>query len=353
MSQRERTMNKKEYINNSQKVNAPSNPVAEIFQQQVGALCEIPAIALSAKNNIMLYCCEVTDSPYKLVFTTGLLFLQNAELVICLPKEWPVRRFDATYLLEETFPVDFLKEIIKKMEKKNTAFVLKDGLVLDRNKSPWNKLNWMESVRGMLVLDHQWGDPAPDCETASDETDEEDFKLFTLFPLWADQDIPQSKEINEWLHNKRNASWAEAAIPFNHKINLQMQLNEALAQHNLEAVKKSVESGAEINYPYIEWHCSFGHFSEETLLKHALSDKKNEHIVRYLVERGAKVPKEALACMINWGSFELYKFLIDHGADIDAKSVGMTALERARAFKNTEGYQDLLKLGAKDRKKLK
>jgi ankyrin repeat protein len=44
---------------------------------------------------------------------------------------------------------------------------------------------------------------------------------------------------------------------------------------------------------------------------------------------------------------EIYKLLLEKGADIHEKSVTMTALERAKAFKNEECIKMLESLGAK------
>lgn len=69
-------------------------------------------------------------------------------------------------------------------------------------------------------------------------------------------------------------------------------------------------------------------------------------MIKYLVENGAEVPVNALAYLGGWGKRDIFEYLISKGADINAEFVEMSALARAKSFKNIAGFDDLIALGA-------
>lgn len=61
-------------------------------------------------------------------------------------------RFFSTY--RRNFVVDLFKELTLKLERKKSAFKIIEGLYLDKNKSPWNKLSWDEEIEGLVIVNY-------------------------------------------------------------------------------------------------------------------------------------------------------------------------------------------------------
>lgn len=324
--------NRKEYIHrNSDKKETVLN---ELFSKIVGPAIPLPSICLSNKSNIFLQACKIKTEPLKLVYSSGFAESRQMELAFALPDEWKLRQFlSETYYLEETFPMDIMRELIKKAERKNTEFKIEEGLYIDKTKSPWNKLRWNKDIRGLILVQPDWSE-----------------KILIFVPILQTETIGK-KDLPEWIRRQKSKPWIEFAIPLNDLIKWQQLLNDSLDSHQLKGVQQAVENGASVNYGYIAKHISFGYYIQETLLENALGSRENESIISYFIEQGATVPVDALARMTGWGNKEIYELLIANGADINAESVHMTALERAAAFKDTENVKILLALGARRRKK--
>jgi hypothetical protein len=333
-------ISRKEYIYNLEA--REIDPISRFFASTAGKLIATPTIALSAQHEIYVNQCEVNGTHLKLVFTTGLFEFQNIELCLCLPKEWELRRFASSQFIEETFIVDLLKEITVKMERKKSAFQIAEGLFLDQNKAPWNKLSWDQEIEGLVLVNYNWDKNTKQEEGRNDA--DEIITIYTLMPVYKTGGKIKDK-LNEILLSKDQLSWEQIAFPLNKAIRLQQMLNDGVTNNNMDKVQQAAEEGAEVNRGYIEEHWQMGFYSNQTILTQAF-DTENVSLIKYLVESGAEVPLNALAYLGGWGKRDIFEYLISKGADINAESVGMTALQRAKSFKNREGFDHLIALGA-------
>ncbi|RAJ24651.1 hypothetical protein [Pedobacter cryoconitis] len=333
-------ISRKEYVYNLEAKEI--NPISSFFASTTGKLIQAPPIALSAQYEIFIDQCEVKDTDLKLLFTTGLFELQNIELCLCLPKEWEIRRFVTSQFIEETFMVDLLKELTIKLERKKSAFKITEGLFLDRNKAPWNKLSWEQELEGLVCVNYNWNENPHQEEGLNDA--EEMITIYTLIPVYKTEGEIKDK-LNEILISKDQLTWDNIAFPLNRAIALQNLLNDGVTTMELPKIQKAVEAGAEVNRGYIEEHWQIGFYTTQTILTRAF-DTENVLLIKYLVENGAEVPVNALAFLGGWGKRNIFEYLINKGADINSKSVEMSALERAKSFKNIEGFNDLIALGA-------
>ncbi len=334
------TLNKKEFLKNQDK---SIDPISSYFQKHVGELIDQKAISVSHKNNIYINSCKVENKPLKLLFTVGLCNIANSELYFCLPVEWENRRISSSQKIEETLPIDIIQEIIAKLERKNSKYILEEGLFIDKTKAPWNKLSWDERVKGFILIDHEWS--KEENTPTEDKEKTETIILYALYPVLNTEKKPNKKQISSIIEDNRKTSWEQLCLPLNSNIETQNLLNDAISTYDLDKVKKAVERGACVNRNFIEEHPMFGFYADHTILYKSF-DSKNEKLIMYLIENGATVPVNALASIGGWGTKSIFKFLMDRGADINAESVNMTALERAKAFDNTQGIKDLLELGA-------
>jgi hypothetical protein len=317
------------------------DPISNFFQHTVGKLMATPPISLSHKSEVVINQAEVKASNLKVVFTIGLYAFQNIELCICLPRQWELRRFFSSLFIEETFAVDLLREITTKCERKKSTFQIAEGLFIDKNKSPWDKLCWDEKIEGLLFVNYNWD---KDSISNEDLNDDEIITIYTLVPVCKTTGKIKDR-LNAISDTKHSMTWSDIAFPLNPAIEKQNLLNDGIKEGNMDKVKEAVASGAAINRGYIDEHWQFGFFTDHSILEKSF-DSENEVLIRYLVENGAIVPANALAHFLGWGTKPIFEFLINNGADINAELTGMTALERAKSFKNTQGYNDLLSLGA-------
>lgn len=330
-------INLKEHL--KQKEYKTLDPISSYFQKCVGNIIKTAPIALSAKNNIFINSCDIPNTPNKLVFTVGLCTISNVELYLCLPKKWELKQYLSSQFIEETLPIDLLRELTAKIERKNSTFKIEEGLFFDKTKKPWNNISWATQIDGFIAVDQQW------MKETEDEVHEESITLYALVPVLHNGKKVNKKRCTELVEEYKSSSWDKICVSYNPKIEIQNQLNEAILNYNLDKVKSAVKKGADINRGFIDKHWQFGYYSQRTILEKAF-DSQNEELVRYLINEGAEVPINSMAIIGGWGTKEIYKLLKDNGADINAESINMTALERAKAFNNNQGIKDLLELGA-------
>jgi len=334
-------LNLKEHLANKQENEL--DPISAHFQKNIGDIIEGEPIALSVKNNIFLNACEVANKPYKLLFTVGLCTITDVELYFCLPKEWKINRYLSSPLIEETLPIDILQELIVKLERKNSKFVIEEGVYIDKTKKPWSKLNWDEKLDGLLVLDHSWENN----DEETDETKDKTVRLLTFLPVYHSEKKLTKRAIPSIIEAHKNVSIEKTSLPFNEYIAIQHELNEAVTNYDLKKIKEAVEKGADINRGYIDHHFQFGLYTQHSILLKSFYSK-NEALIIFLIENGAEVPENALSILSGWGTKNIFEFLLKHGGDVNAEFVNMTPLARAKAFDNEEGIRALLELGANE-----
>ena len=351
----------KEYMVNRKGAEMPGESIREHIESAVGGSTVKTAIALSGKNEIFARICPIgSDGVCKVLYTTGLFMFQMVEFVLCLPASWPVEGYGSEDFLPDPFPVDVLRALGRMLERKGAKPFAGDGFVIDRNKSPWNRMAWPEGMAGLVAMDLAWGGDGEGRDEGEDggedgrDRDDDDDAVVTLYSL-----VPvfetgiaslKKKDVADWMKDRRVFSWAAVAFPENPAIDARIMMNEAIGAGSLEKVKAAVAAGADVNGNYYFFHDSFGMCTEETYLERTFFDEESEPVLRYLVEQGARVPPDAVAQVAGWGTKEIFSFLIAHGSDIDALDrVGWNALKRAGAFENREGRRDLLALGAAER----
>lgn len=332
-------INLKEHLKET--LNSELDPISIFFEKNIGNIINMDTIVLSAKNNIFLKSCEIKNQPYKLIFTVGICTIANLELYFCLPKEWEIKRYFSSPYIEETLPVDLLREIVVKLERKNSKYIIEEGLFISKFTPPFNKFNWDENVDGFLLIDHQWKNSKQENKDDNDET----ITLFALLPILHSSKKINNAKIREYIEDYKNSNWDKICLPLNPYIKLQKDLNDAISNYSMEKVKNAIKKGAKVDRGYINNHWQFGFFTQESLLQKSF-ESKNEELIRYLVDSGAIVPIDAIATIGGWGTESIFKYLLEKGSDINAESVNMTALMRAEAFKNQQGINDLIKLGA-------
>lgn len=333
-------ISRKEYLSGLEA--KETDPISRFFESTAGKLISMPFIALSDRHEITINQCEIKGTSLKLVYTTGYFELQNIELCLCLPQEWELRRFASSPLIEETFIVDLLKELTLKLERKKSAFKIMEGLYLDKNKSPWNKLSWDEEIEGLVLVNYNWDENPKRHEDWNDA--EEIITIYTLMSVFKTE-VKIKDQLNEILITKQQLKWEDIVFPLNKNIALQNLLNDGVTANNLEKIQQAVALGANINRGYIEEHWQIGFYTNQTILARAF-DTENVPLIKYLVEHGAEVPVNALAYLGGWGKRDIFEYLIDKGADINAEFAEMSALARAKSFKNIAGFNDLIALGA-------
>lgn len=253
-----------------------------------------------------------------------------------------MRRFASSPLIEEIFVVDLFKELTLKLERKKSAFKIIEGLYLDKNKSPWNKLSWDEEIEGLVIVNYNWDENPKPHEDWNDA--EEIITIYTLMPVYKTEGKIKDK-LNDILIAKHQLRWEDVVFPLNKNIALQRLLNDGVTANNLEIIQEAVALGANVNRGYIAAHWQIGFYINQTILARAF-DTENISLIKYLVENGAEVPVNALAYLGGWGKRDIFEYLISKGADINAEFVEMSALARAKSFKNIAGFDDLIALGA-------
>jgi hypothetical protein len=319
----------------------PSQEINLINSKKIKEL-DIPNTCLNYNSNIFLKAYSFKNVNSKLLLTNGLMGDFKKEIGIVIPEKWKIKRFlHEDYYLAETFPVDILRIIISKIVRKNTQFRIKDGQTFLKSENYLKKLRWQENLFGFLCKRINDIDSLKSVIHSTEENE-----ILLLVPI-LNQEYTKSN-VHAGISYKLNSNSIDTlSIPYNDKIELFWQLNNGIKDHNYEQVKEALEQGENPNQYYLWEHIQFGYTHQQTMLDKALNNEKSLEIIKLLISYGAEVPKNALACLINWGNMEIYKLLLEKGADIHEKSVTMTALERAKAFKNEECIKMLESLGAK------
>jgi hypothetical protein len=322
--------------------NTPSEEI-NLINQKFTTEPDVPNICLNYKSNIFLKALSIKNSSSTLLITNGLMSTFHIEIGILIPQNWKIKRFlHEDYYLAETFPLDILRTIIAKIVRKNTQFKIKQGLSFLKSENYLNKLRWQEKLFGFFSVS---ANDINSLKSVTHSTKESD--VLILVPILNEEYIKPN--VYDGISYKLNSdSIDKLSIPYNDKIEVFWQMNNGIKDHNYEQVKEALEQGENPNQKYLWEHFQFGYTHSFTMLGQALNYEKNHEIIKLLISYGAEVPKNALAHLVNWGNMEIYKLLLEKGADIHEKSVTMTALQRAKAFKNTECIKMLESLGAKE-----
>jgi hypothetical protein len=322
--------------------NTPSEKINLISQKLLTEL-DVPNICLNYKSNIFLKAFNFKKSSSALLITNGLMSTFHTEIGILIPEKWKIKRFlHEDYYLAETFPVDILRTIIAKIVRKNTHFKIKQGLTFLKSENYLNKLRWQEKLFGFFSVSAKDINSFKSIIHSTKEND-----ILMLVPILNGEYVKSN--VYDGISHKLNSESIDVlSIPYNDKIEVFWQLNNGIKDHDYEQVKEALEQGENPNQKYLWEHIQFGYTHDWTMLEQALNYEKNHEIIKLLVSYGAEVPKNALAHLVNWGNMEVYKLLLEKGADIHEKSVTMTALQRAKAFKNIECIKMLESLGAKE-----
>lgn len=340
--------NLREFLQSSQ-TEPTVDAISAYFFENLGAPLQTDAILLSHKNNIWVKRCAVKNTAYQVLFTTGLSGLTGLEIYLVLPllpQAWPIRRFNERPFIEESFPVDFLSTIVQLVERKNSGLVLEEGVTFSRDKPGLAKLGWdkrAELISGFVLLDHQWG-IAVDYQAVASE----DVKLLALAPYGSKEKANLAivkQRAKNYAVLQQGLSWEQLSLPFNPDILPYQKLQQGFDEQDFALIKQAVLEGADPNRRLVRLHQAFGYYQAEPLLLEAMRFQ-DEDLLRFLVENGAQVAVHAIASLGSWGNRSLVEFLLAHGADLNASSCGMTALMRAKAFKNHDFEKTLLELGA-------
>ena len=306
-----------------------------IFSHVAGNIGKIDAefhpVSLSHKMDVGLYAAEIAHDPNHFVLVTlGLYEVCMKELVICLPKEWPVLRFYDTPTLLETLPVLLLREIVAALIRKNSPFTLAEGVTISKLKKPWNKLEWPEGINGVTLLNHNWTSSTGE-EEEEDIPEDEVLTFYTLVPYTcAEKDLTPI-----WHDATRNAKWEEVAFTLDPRIALRSRMNQALADGDFTALRAAIADGGDINGRYYWEHNSFGWCENSSYLMR-LCDLQNMREIKFAIEHGAIVEPGILASIAGWCTPDDAVFFLEQ-LEIDVNfidHVGYTALDRAKAFKN-------------------
>lgn len=288
---------------------------------------------LTYKDEIRAYECEIDgNDEFKLLFSVGLFAYQMKECIICLPKKWGIKYYDNDrYYFADTLPLDILRSITASVIKKNSKFEISENVYLDKTKSPWNKLDFCDEIKGLTFVDYSWTG-----QDENEEQSEDEVTLFTICPVF------ESKKslTKECYQNKKSSGWHVLAFPFNDIITLNAMMHKAIENQNLDEIKAAVKSGASVNGSYFYEHSQFGLCMTDTYLSRTMWDegmdifkyKDNKfEIIKYLVEQGAEIPQDVLAD-IAWLGIYVTDYFIERGFDINAvDKVGYTALNRAES----------------------
>jgi len=116
------------------------------------------------------------------------------------------------------------------------------------------------------------------------------------------------------------------------------ELFEAVSKGDFERVKYLVEHGADVNSKRYE--------DGPSVLREAL-DYRRLDIVKYLVERGA-IDSSCLGITFTWANWDLAKYFVEHGADVNYKEKGISGWSVLRyAAESLEKVKYLVEHGAK------
>ncbi len=343
------------------------------------------------------------DRNYKVLFTSGLFAHSMKECFIVLPSSWILRQynFKPNFLqkslteapwLPETFPIDILTEIVKSSTRKNSKFIIEEGVFLDKSKKPWSKMNWNDELTGMVMIDYYWDTP-PDkigkdtksYDTGSKQCDidnkpydtdnklydannkpydannkpydtdnklydvninpcgKETVSLFTIAPV-----CESKKSLNaDWFNSRRSVDWSKFALPIFSDILLVEKMNNAMLSKKWYDVSDIIDQGINVNRgvydPYSHWGDVVGH----TYLEEILWYKNTVTLAQKFVEHGAKISPETMPYIAGSGDLELFEYFLKLGCDINAvDNVGYTCLNRAIATDHKELISRLISLGA-------
>lgn len=339
-----------ERLRQSRKIREIGGPIFDHVAERIGDFnAEYPTLALSHKVDVSMYGADITaDSRYYVYVTLGIYAVCMKELVVCLPREWPVRRFYGLPVLPETFPVCLLREMIAALIRKNSKFRLAEGIVLSRTKKPWSKLDWPDGVSGVTLVEHNWpGDDSANSD-AEGETEaipeDEVLTFFTLMPYACSE-----KELTPaWYDAMRDAQWEKTAFPYDARIALRERMNQAVDDNDCEAAAAALADGADINGRFYYEHNSFGWCEDGNYLERVCIHQ-NMASVRFFIEHGASVPPDLLALIAGWCSPDDVAYCLDKlKLDVNALDrVEYTALDRATAFENTETCRVLEERGGR------
>ncbi len=314
------------------------------------------------KAGVKAYVAEVRkDQNYKVLFTIGLFAYNMKECFIVLPANWTLRDYNFQYeflhkaltdapWLPETLPMDILKEIVKSSTRKNSKFIIEEGLFLDKSKKPWCKMNWSDELTGMVMIDYYWNTP-PDkickdsnsCDTGMKSCDTDTVSLFTIAPVFE----PKKSLNADWFNSRRSADWNEFTLPIFSDILLVEKMNNTMRSKKWDKVSDIIDKGINVNRGVYDPESSWGDVVGNTYLEEILWYKNTVSLAQKFVEHGAKISPETMPYIAGSGDVELFEYFLKLGCDINAvDNVGYTCLNRAIASDHKELINRLISLGA-------
>lgn len=260
----------KEFQMNEQKI-IPSwgHSIIKHIGKTAGQVQETPALCLHYKEEVSGRVVMIKDSPYKMLFSVGLFALDRVEFGIVLPSDWPLLRYCVRTPTVDTLPADILIELSNKLARKTfRSGSIAEGFVIDKTKTPWNKLAWPNDLQGFIVVDVSWGDAKRDYSVPYGEND---VAIYTLFPVY--EKMPSVKDTLAWAQARHFATWDDMQVQMPAPLALPIKMSQAIDAQNIPQIKSLLEQGASLNENDWYFHSSFGWVQEEKTL---LSDKLND-----------------------------------------------------------------------------
>jgi hypothetical protein len=302
-------------------------------------------ISGKGKTKVRAYVASVRDDPEsKVLFTLG-LFAQAApqdghlmkELFLCLPNEWPLPHYHfngrlreygltAAPYFPETLPLDIFGAVTSSIQKKNSAFALNEGTFIDKRKGVYAKFDWPQELGGAAVVDVCWNS---ENQSVSDTSNGE-VTLLTLAPFSGGK-----KSLTPgWFEARCFARWQDLRFPLFSDVALVEETNRAFLDRDWWRAAEMIEKGVNVNRGVYEPHHMWGDVVSDTYLEKAMKNNVLD-LAKLLIERGAKIPHDALAIIADIPDLATFEYLLSLGCSVNAvDNVGYTAMNRAVAFDN-------------------